>query len=142
MGLGDDEIVKSEDNEKDFPHGDLTYMIIGAAMEVHRELGPGFLESVYHEALAREFKLRGISFEDEKQLAIEYKGAQLKKKFRVDFICDNAVLVEIEALSAFDRAHEAKTISYLKAGKIYQVGLLINFGTAKLEWKRYIHSPS
>lgn len=123
---------------KDFPHGDLTYRIIGAAMEVHRELGPGFLEAVYHEALALEFGRQGIEFEQEQILRIEYKGEPLKKTYKVDFIADGSVMVEIQAATALDRIHEAKALNYLKCSKSINVALLMNFGASKLEWKRFV----
>ncbi|MHC4597474.1 MAG: GxxExxY protein [Planctomycetota bacterium] len=128
----------SKKNEEDFPHADLTYRIIGAAMEVHRELGPGFLEAVYGEAFARELALQGVSYVEEPQLPICYKGAELKRKYRVDFLVEDTVLTEIKSVSAFDPIHEAKTIHYLKAGKKYPVALLINFGSISLEWRRFV----
>jgi len=123
--------------EKEFLHKELTYEIIGAAMEVHATLGAGFLESVYQEALAIELLSRGIPFETEKRLEIYYKGIKLEKHFEADFICDNRVIVEIKALSALTTEHQAQVLNYLKATGI-KVGLLINFGSKSLEHKRMV----
>ena len=118
-------------------HSELTYEIIGAAMEVHATLGPGFLESVYQEAFAIELLSRKISFDTEKRIDIIYKGVKLEKHFVADFICDNHVIVEIKALSALTNEHQAQVLNYLKATGI-KVGLLINFGSNSLEHKRLI----
>ena len=118
-------------------HSELTYEIIGAAMEVHATLGPGFLESVYQEAFAIELLSRKISFDTEKRIDIIYKGIKLEKHFVADFICDNHVIVEIKALSALTNEHQAQVLNYLKATGI-KVGLLINFGSNSLEHKRLI----
>ena len=115
-----------------------TYEIIGAAMEVHRELGPGFLEPVYQEALAIEFELRGIPFRREVELPIHYKSRRLDTKYRADFICyDQAVIAETKALSTLSGNEEAQVINYLKATGI-EVGLLLNFGERSLVHKRFI----
>ena len=118
-------------------HSELTYEIIGAAMEVHATLGPGFLESVYQEAFAIELLSRKIPFDIEKRIDIFYKGVKLEKHFVADFICDNHVIVEIKALSAVTNEHQAQVLNYLKATGI-KVGLLINFGSKSLEYKRLI----
>ncbi len=118
-------------------HSELTYEIIGAAMEVHATLGPGFLESVYQEAFAIELLSRKIPFDTEKRIDIIYKGVKLEKHFVADFICDNHVIVEIKALSALTNEHQAQVLNYLKATGI-KVGLLINFGSNSLEHKRLI----
>ena len=116
-----------------------TYAIIGAAMEVHRELGPGFLEAVYQDALAIELELRNIPFERERLLPIRYKGRLLPSVYRADFVCYGEVIVETKALDAFAGIHEAQTINYLKAtGK--QRALLINFGTISLQHRRLVRS--
>ena len=116
-------------------HSELTYEIIGAAMEVHATLGPGFLESVYQEAFAIELLSRKIPFDTEKRIDIIYKGVKLEKHFVADFLCDNHVIVEIKALSALTNEHQAQVLNYLKATGI-KVGLLINFGSNSLEHKR------
>ncbi len=114
-----------------------TYAIIGAAMEVHRVLGCGFLEPVYQEALAKEFLLRGIPFRRELELAITYKGDLLAVKYKPDFICYDAVIVELMALDKLGGKEKAQVINYLKATR-YERGLLLNFGTARLEYERLI----
>lgn len=118
-------------------HKELTYEIIGAAMEVHATLGPGFLESVYQEALSLELLARGIPFESEKRLEIFYKSIKLEKHFEADFVCGNSVIVEIKALSALTNEHQSQVLNYLKATGI-KVGLLINFGAKSLEHKRLV----
>jgi len=113
------------------------YQIIGAAMEVHRELGPGFLEPVYQEALAIEFLQRSLPFEREKLLNIFYKGSKLDKTYSADFLCFDKIIVELKALTDLTSIHESQLINYLKATNL-QVGVLINFGAKSLEYKRLI----
>ena len=115
------------------------YAIVGAAMEVHKELGPGFLEAVYQEALEIEFALRGIPFESQKELAIYYKGHRLKKTYAVDCLNYGKVVVEIKALDRLTSKEESQLLNYLKATGL-EVGVLINFGTKSLEWKRMINT--
>jgi GxxExxY protein len=125
-------------NASDQTRDPQTYNIIGAAMEVHRELGSGFLEAVYRDALAIEFELRGIPFQREVDLPVAYKGHELDARYRADFICyDRAVILETKALSQLSGNEEAQVINYLKATRI-QVGLLLNFGGPSLQYKRYI----
>ena len=116
-----------------------TYAIIGAAMEVHRELGAGFLEAVYHEALAVEMTGRSIPFAHEVELPIFYKGTQLATVYRADFVCFDSVVVELKALTKLGGAEEAQIINYLKTTKS-EVGLLLNFGAESLEYKRFVNS--
>jgi len=118
-------------------YSDLTFKIIGAAMEVHRELGHGFLEAIYHEAFALELSHRNIPFESESLLSITYKGKPLKKTYTADFICYDKILIEIKALSAMTSDHFSQTLNYLKATGI-KVGLIINFGTPSLTYRRLI----
>ena len=106
-------------------------------MNVHKELGCGFLEAVYHEALEQEFKLANIPFIREKKIEIYYKGQKLETHYRVDFICFNSVVVELKALKALTGIDKAQIINYLKATNL-EKGLLINFGTKSLEYKRFI----
>ena len=114
-----------------------TYNIIGAALEVHKELGCGFLEAVYQEALGREFTNQAIPFKAQSIIQIEYKGKPLKKTYEPDFICYDEVIVEIKAISNLSGIDEAQIINYLKATKL-KVGLLLNFGTRSLEHKRLV----
>ena len=121
-------------SEKQFFYKNLTYDIIGAAMEVHRILGPGFLESVYEEALAHEFDLRRIDYVRQAQLNVRYKEI-VAGEFRADFLVDGKVVVELKAIKALTSVDEAQLLNYLK-GTGYRIGLLLNFGTSSLEHKR------
>jgi len=125
---------------EDFPLKKETYNIIGAAMEVHKYLGCGFLEAVYHEAFEIELKEQSIPYFREQPINITYKGHKLSKQYFPDFICYDSVIVEFKALSQLTNDHETQVLNYLKAtGK--KVGLLINFGERSLKYKRFI-SPS
>src|SRR5262245_23095070 len=106
-------------------------------MEVHSELGPGFLEAVYHAAIKIELANREILFESEKSLPIFYKGRQLDTGYRADLICYGQIIIELKALDRLTSKEEAQMLNYLKATGL-RVGLLINFGShGKLEWRRY-----
>src|SRR5256714_7855039 len=118
-----------------------SHAIIGAAMEVHRELGFGFLEAVYQTALALEFQERGVPFKAEVALPIRYKGKLLTCAYRADFICFENIMVEIKAISKLTGADEAQLINELKATGLHR-GLLFNFGAASLEHKRLVFGPS
>ena len=118
---------------------DQTYEIIGAAMEVHRELGCGFLEAVYQNALAREFVLRGIPYQAEVELPVSYKGQVLRCGYRADFICFETVLVETKALARLTTIEQAQVLNYLKATGL-QRSLLVNFGAPSLEYKRLVRN--
>lgn len=116
------------------------YAVVGAAIEVHRELGAGFLEAVYQEAMERELLLREIAFEAQRELVIHYKGQPLGKAYICDLLCFSNVLVELKAMDRLTGREEAQLINYLKAAGL-PVGLLINFGShGKLEWRRLINS--
>ena len=114
-----------------------SYKIIGAAMEVHRELGPGFLEAVYQEALAIEFEKQGIPFVREPKLMVSYKGVQLSKYYEADFICYEKIIVETKATKQLTGSDESQVINYLKATGL-KLGLLFNFGAESLEYKRLV----
>ncbi|MFT3746244.1 MAG: GxxExxY protein [Pyrinomonadaceae bacterium] len=115
-----------------------TYEIVGAAMEVYYKLGSGFLEPVYQEALAMEFTLRGIPFEEQKELRIEYKGQLLNKAYFADFLCFGEIIVEIKSLVQLTPPDWSQIINYLKVSRL-KVGLLFNFGNSvKLEQKRLV----
>ena len=116
-----------------------TYRIIGAAIEVHKELGCGFLEAVYQEALGREFAAQGIPFKAQPVVEIQYKGEPLEKKYQPDFICYDEVIIEIKAISSLIGLEESQIINYLKATKL-KVGLLLNFGSKSLEHKRMVYN--
>lgn len=117
-----------------------THTIIGAAMEMHTELGPGFLESVYQEALALEFKEHGIPFVAQVELPMHYKGERLITFFRADFICYGEVVVELKALKALSGVEGSQLLNYLKATG-HERGLLLNFGSPRLEVKRMVFTP-
>lgn len=117
---------------------DEVYAIIGAAIEVHRELGPGFLEAVYQEALEIELEERKVPFEPQKPLTIFYKKRRLKKEYIADAICYDKIIVELKALDKLSGREKAQLLNYLKATGL-RVGLLINFGSdGTLEWERLI----
>ena len=98
-------------------------------------LGCGFVEPVYQEALEEEFKRRGISYEREKELLIDYKGKTLSKTFRADFICYDKIILELKAVKEFSDEHYAQVYNYLRANGL-DLGILMNFGTASLEYER------
>jgi len=113
------------------------FAIIGAAIEVHSELGAGFLESVYHAALVVELTKRAIPFESEKPLAVYYKGGKLPVDYKADLICYGEIVVELKALDRLTSKEESQLLNYLKATNL-RVGVLINFGSrGRLEWKRF-----
>ncbi len=116
-----------------------TYAIIGAAMEVHRVLGCGFLEAVYQEAMEIELAICGVPFRPQPDVPVRYKGTVLKTVYRPDFICFDSVIVELKALSEMGGIEEAQVLNYLKATGI-EVGLLLNFGAASLEFHRFVRS--
>jgi len=118
---------------------DESYAIIGACMKVHSSLGAVFLESVYSEALCKEFEKRKIPFVKEKKLALFYEGEQLKKYFKADFICFDSIIVEIKSKSMLLGIDEKQTVNYLKATE-HQLGLLVNFGEKSLKYKRFVNS--
>ncbi len=112
-----------------------TGKILNACMNVFNELGNGFLEAVYQEALAIEFDLQNIPYTKEQKLEITYKGHTLDKIYYADFICYDAIIVELKAVSTLVKAHQSQVINYLKAAD-KTIGLLVNFGAASLKWER------
>jgi GxxExxY protein len=114
------------------------YQVVGAAMEVHKHLGCGFLEPVYQEAMELEMKASGIPFIPQQALQINYKGTLLQKTYVVDFLVFDKIVVEIKALNVLTPVCFSQVLNYLKASN-FKVGLLINFGSKSLEWKRIIH---
>jgi GxxExxY protein len=117
---------------------DEVFAIIGAAIEVHKELGSGFLEPVYQEALELESKMRGLPYNAQQTIIIHYKGILLKKEYVPDFVFYDKIIVEIKALDNLTGKEESQLLNHLKATG-YKIGLLINFGSrGKLEWKRLI----
>ena len=117
-------------------YGQQTYSIIGAAMEVHRILGPGFLEAVYHAALAHELSLRHIAFESKKRLPVSYKGV-LIGEYEADIVVEEKIILELKAVTNWHPQHEAQVIHYLTATG-FRLALLLNFGTPSLKHKRII----
>lgn len=126
-------IVKNE-----YVASGITGDVIGSAMEVHRRLGPGFLESVYEEALAVELELKKIKFERQKSLPVFYRD-KIIKKFTCDFLVDGQIIVELKAVKEIAEIDRLQVINYLKACGI-EIGLLLNFGSQSLEYKRLINS--
>jgi len=123
--------------EKEFYYKELTYQIIGAAFEVRKLLGYGFLEKVYENAFMRELQLRGIQVSVQHPIKIEYKGVVVGDYY-ADIIVENKVIVELKTGESVNPIHEAQLLNYLKATGI-KLGLLINFGTDKCEYKRLIY---
>ena len=125
-------------NKKNFPLKEITYQIIGIAMKIHKQLGPGFLEAVYEEALIIEFRKNKIKFKNQVSLDIYYESYKLKKKYRADFIINDKILVEVKKIGKLTKIDEMQMINYLKAANL-KVGLLLNFGGTSLQWKRIIY---
>jgi GxxExxY protein len=118
---------------------DEVFAIVGAAIEVHRILGSGFLEGVYQEAMELESRAKEIPFQSQKILQIQYKQHILKKEYIADMVCFEKIIVELKALDKLTGREESQVINYLKATG-YKVGVLINFGAQpKLEWKRFVY---
>jgi GxxExxY protein len=112
----------------------LTQKVIGCAMMVHSRLGPGFLEAIYHRALEIELKKQGINFESQKPLAVLYDETTIGE-FVCDMLIDGKLLIEIKAVQSINPAHEVQIVNYLTALRL-ETGLLVNFGMARLEFKR------
>ena len=112
-----------------------SFNIVGAAMEVHKQIGSGFTEPIYQEAFEEELRLRGIPYEREKVFNVTYKGKILSKNFRPDFVCYDKIIVELKSVDEFTDEHIAQVYNYLKASRL-ELGLLINFGATSLKYKR------
>ncbi|MCQ2075482.1 MAG: GxxExxY protein [Bacteroidaceae bacterium] len=112
-----------------------SYMIRGCALEVHKELGCGFLEKVYQDALEIEFRNAGVPYEREKQIKVQYKGETLMHDYYADFVCYESIIIELKAVETVLPIHKAQTINYLKATG-FQLGFLINFGEESLNIER------
>jgi GxxExxY protein len=111
---------------------DLTGVVIGAAIEVHRLLGPGLLESAYEECLCRELTLRGIRFKRQYPAPLKYKGVNLDKGYQLDLLVENFCVVEIKSVDAIHPIHEAQTLTYMRLGD-WKVGLIFNFNVEALK---------
>ncbi len=121
---------------------DEVYAVVGAAMEVKRVMGAGFLEGVYQEAMLVELTARGVPVEAEKPIDIRYKGRCLTHRYYADLVCFGQVIVELKAINRLSGKEEAQVLNYLKATG-FKVGVLINFGSAgRLEWKRFANTQA
>ena len=116
---------------------DITYKIIGIAMEIHREMGCGFAEAVYEEIMIDELNAAKIPFENQVKIDVFFKGKKLKKQYQADFIIDKKVLIELKGISKITNIEKAQVINYLKATGL-KVGLIINFGAGSIEWERVV----
>lgn len=123
--------------KKEYKYSELTAKIIGAAMEVHRHLGSGFQEVIYQRALSIEFNLQSLAHEREKEMSLTYKEYPIGQR-RVDFYVEDKIMVEIKAVKELEDVHLAQAINYLEAYGL-EIGLLINFGSRKLEFKRVMN---
>ena len=110
---------------------ELSYKIIGACIEVHKIVGPGLLESAYEQCLCREFDLRGIKFQRQVPLSIEYKGVKLDCGYRIDILVEDSIILELKAIKEFLPIHKAQVLTYLRLKKL-KLGLIINFCSDKL----------
>ena len=120
---------------------ELTYKVIGSAIEVHKELGPGLLESAYQKCLLYELRKAGLQVEEEKSLPILYKEVKLDHGYRIDLLVENSLVIEIKTVENFTDVHFAQVLTYLKLGN-YPIGLLMNFNTKILKnnIKRFINN--
>ncbi len=123
-------------NDKNIVYPDLSYQIMGAIFEVHKKLGPGFLESVYQKALIEELSERGMNVETEKVVDLTYKEKRIGIH-RLDLVVGNKVVVELKTVEGFSIHHKAQLTSYLKASG-YKLGILVNFSKAKVEYRRVL----
>ncbi|NOT00574.1 MAG: GxxExxY protein [Phycisphaerales bacterium] len=126
-------------NERELMFREEVYQIVGAAMEVCNQLGCGFLEAVYQEALEMELDERRIPHAPQKRIEISYKGRVLKKEYIADFLCYDRIVIEIKAIKTITGIEEAQILNYLKATNL-PLELIVNFGAPQLEWKRYANT--
>jgi GxxExxY protein len=133
------ERFSADANIRELLYKDEVFLIIGAAMEVSRNLGRGFLEAVYQEAFELELKGEGIPFESQKRLSIHYKENILQKEYIADIVCYENIVVEIKAIKRITEVEEAQLLNYLKVARM-PLGLIINFGAQRFEWKRYANT--
>ncbi len=124
--------------DHDLVYKEETYRIIGICMEVHNQLGPGFLEIVYKDALEYEFQRQGILYEREKEYIVHYKDIVLKHKFWADFVVMDTIILEAKAISGLVDEFLNRTVNYLKVSD-NKLGLIVNFGKDKLEYKRVVY---
>ena len=122
-----------------FLYKEESYKILGAAFAVHRELGCGFLERVYQDALEYEFRERGIPYEREKKIQIMYKGKPLGEPYRADFVCYGKIIIELKAVKTLEDTHYAQILNYLKATKM-KLGILVNFHDIYIVPKRIVNT--
>lgn len=125
--------------KEEFLYADETYKIIGAAMQVHKHLGPGFLESVYQEAMEMELAIQGIPFRSQQKIQVQYKGKNLQHFYVADLICYDKIVVELKAVSGILPIHSAQVLNYLVATDL-KVGLLLNFNEESLYHKRIVNT--
>ena len=119
-------------------HAELSYRIMGAIFAVHKELGPGFVESVYEKALVEEFRRSHLKFEQQKPVNIDYKGIRVESH-KMDLIIEDKIVLELKTVDRFCTQHSAQLLSYLKATG-YKLGILVNFSKAEVEYKRILNS--
>ncbi len=127
--------------EQELLYGDEVYQIVGAAIEVHNQLGCGFYEAVYQEALEIELTQRSVPYKPQCELRIPYKGIILKKGYIADFLVEDKIIVEIKAINVLTDIDQAQVINYLKATGL-KLAVLINFGAMRLDWHRIILSKN
>lgn len=127
------------DSDNKILYKEESFKIIGACMKVHRSLGAGFLEAVYEEALEKEFLIQNIPFKRQLKLELYYENEKLKKQYRADFVCHDAIVLEIKAVSHIPDIFYAQLKNYLKCTKM-ELGMLINFGMPSLTYKRIINT--
>ena len=129
-------MTRTAPNSANIIYRDLSYQIMGAIFEVHKELGPGFVESVYEKALLLELTSRGMKVDVEKVFALTYKGKKVGTH-RLDLIVEDKIVIELKTVERFAAHHTAQLLSYLKASG-HRLGILVNFSKAKIEFRRVV----